>query len=483
MPDVKIKQKEKSNIPIKKFDRKAVYKTKLKDNLVNIKERSSTNENEDNNPNNYSINRISRETKIATDKIINNFDKCGRKATRETVQNIKKGTQKIKQEIEKRTVKQAEKTAKQSIKTAQKTIKKAEQTGKVTYKTTKKTIKGAYKTGKKTAKTTVKGAKKAYQVTKATAKATAKGIKLAIKATIATIKAIIAGTKALISAIIAGGWVAVVIIVVICLIALICSSIFGIFFSSEKGVSNKTMSSVISEINVEFTNKITDIQKNNEHDEYEINSNRAEWKDILCVYAVLVTNGDERADVITLDENKINKLKSIFWEMNIITSKVEEKEKEIETTDDKGNTKTEKIKRKVLYIEIQNKTVEEMIQKYNFNSKQIEQIAELQKEEYNYMWSYVLYGSSAGSDYIVQVALAQVGNVGGQPYWSWYGFNSRVEWCACFVSWCANECGYIESGTIPKFAGCESEGVAWFKTCGLWQEQGYTPKARRYHIF
>ena len=483
MPNVKIKQKEKNKMPIKKLDRKTIYKTKLKNNLISIKEKTSTNESEDNSPNNYSINRISKETRIVADKTINKLNQYGKNATRETAQNIKKGTQKIKQRIEKRSIKQAEKTAKQNIKTVQKTIKKAEQTGKTTYKTTKKTIKGVYKTGKRTAKATVKGAKKTYQVAKATAKATSKGIKLAVKATITTLKAIIATAKTIIAAIIAGGWVAVIIIIVICLIALVCSSIFGIFFSSEDGVGTKTMSSVISEINIEFTNKITDIQKENEHDEYEIKSNRAEWKDILCVYTVLISNGDEATDVITLDDNKINKLKSVFWEMNLITSKVETQEKEIETTDDKGNTKKEKVKRKILYIDIQKKSVEEMIIKYDFKSKQIEQLAELQKDEYNYMWSYVLYGSSAGSNDIVQVALAQVGNIGGQPYWSWYGFNERVEWCACFVSWCANECGYIESGVIPKFAGCESEGVSWFKTCGLWQEQGYTPKARRHYIF
>ena len=71
----------------------------------------------------------------------------------------------------------------------------------------------------------------------------------------------------------------------------------------------------------------------------------------------------------------------------------------------------------------------------------------------------------------------------GQIYWSWYGFESRVEWCACFVSWCAEQCGYISAGIIPKFASCEAEGVAWFKACGLWQESGYSPKARRYYIF
>ena len=87
----------------------------------------------------------------------------------------------------------------------------------------------------------------------------------------------------------------------------------------------------------------------------------------------------------------------------------------------------------------------------------------------------LLYNTSENSD-IVTVALSQVGNVGGEPYWSWYGFKERVEWCACFVSYCANECGYIEKGIIPKFAGCELEGVSWFKTKKLWQDGGVIPR-------
>ena len=120
--------------------------------------------------------------------------------------------------------------------------------------------------------------------------------------------------------------------------------------------------------------------------------------------------------------------------------KTNNKEKEIEITDDKGNKKIEKVTRKVLYIDITSKSVDEMINIHNLNEKQKKQLAELQKTEYNSMWSNVLYGSSAGSTDIVQVAFSQIGNVGGQPFWSWYGFDSRVEWCACFVSWCANEC-------------------------------------------
>ena len=93
-----------------------------------------------------------------------------------------------------------------------------------------------------------------------------------------------------------------------------------IFFSSEDEVGDKTMSSAISELNNEFTDKIIDIQSNNEHDEYKINGNRAEWEDILSIYTVYISNGNEETDVITLNDDKINKLKSIFWEMNTITS-------------------------------------------------------------------------------------------------------------------------------------------------------------------
>ena len=309
-------------------------------------------ENEDNSPSEYGINKITEKTNISFNRGINNFNRYGKKSIKTTKQNIQKASQKIKQ-----------KTAKNKIKTTKGTIKNANRT----IKTTKQTGKVAYKTTKQTAKTAVKGAKKTYQVAKATTKATIKGIKVGVKATITTLKAIIAGTKALIAFLVAGGWVAALIVIVICLIAFICSSVFGIFFSSENGVGDKTMSSVIREINIDFTNKITDIQKTNEHDDYEIKSNRAEWKDVLSVYSVIVSNGEETTDVITLNDNKINQLKTIFWEMNIINSSVKEQEKEIETTDENGNTKIVKVKRKVLYIDIQSRSVEEMIQRYNFN--------------------------------------------------------------------------------------------------------------------
>ena len=92
---------------------------------------------------------------------------------------------------------------------------------------------------------------------------------------------------------------------------------------------------------------------------------------------------------------------------------------------------------------------------------------------------YYPYGrafTGGGNQAIVEVALTQLGNEGGQPYWSWYGFEGRVEWCACFVSWCANECGYIDTGVIPKFAGCVL-GSQWFMDRGQWQDGSFEPSA------
>ena len=78
-------------------------------------------------------------------------------------------------------------------------------------------------------------------------------------------------------------------------------------------------------------------------------------------------------------------------------------------------------------------------------------------------------GTRPGNQAVVDIAKSQAGNVGGQPYWSWYGFNSRVEWCACFVSWCYGQMGLSE----PRFAGCQSQGVPWFQSHGQWGARGY----------
>lgn len=439
MKNIKIKENRKGTI--KTIDKGLISTQKLKDNLISIKDKTKEKyENNYNSGEEYATEKITQTMSNMPNNIYR-VNQVGKNNFRKTKDNIYKIKDKIHNYKRKSTIKQRMK----NISKIRKNIKN----------NTKRTM----KTAKTTAKVTVKTTQKVTKAIKATAKATATAIKVTVKATIATVKAIILGIKALIAAIAAGGWVVVVIILVICLIAFLCSSIYGVFFSSENE-SGTNMSSVISELNDEFMKKITDIQNSTEHNEYEIDSNRAEWKNILAIYVAKVSNGDDEVELMTLDDKRVQTLKDVFWDMNNISSKTE-------TKDDKT----------ILYIEVTSKTIEEMMNKYNFTEKQRQQVEELLKDEYASLWNSVIYGTSSGSQDIVQVAKQQIGNVGGQPYWSWYGFSSRVEWCACFVSWCADQCGYIDAGIIPKFANCQNEGVVWFKTVGLWKEAGYVPKS------
>ena len=372
---------------------------------------------------------------------------------------------------------------KSTVKTAEKGIKTAQTTSKAAIKTTEQTAKAT----KAAAKTSVKTAQKAAQAAKATAKATAHAIKAAVKATIAAIKAIIAGTKALIAAIMAGGWIAVAVILIICLIGLLVGSVFGIFFSGEDSGNGMTMQTVVREINADYDSRLDEIINGTSHNVLEMSGSRAVWKEVLAVYSVkTTTDPDNPQEVATMDDNKKQLLKDIFWEMNEISSRTESKtETQITESDDgHGNiVETETtVTQTYLYITMSHKTAEEMADRYGFNEEQRQQLSELLAEENNSLWSAVLYGITIGDGEIVTVALSQVGNAGGEPYWSWYGFDGRVEWCACFVSWCADQCGYIDSGVIPKFAGCVN-GSQWFKDRGQWQEVGFTPEAGQIIFF
>lgn len=163
--------------------------------------------------------------------------------------------------------------------------------------------------------------------------------------------------------------------------------------------------------------------------------------------------------------------------MNSIESAVEQREvTEIVLTYAEDGTPVESqetVTRSTLRITLVRKAADEAADFWRFTAEQREILSELCAQENAKLWQMVLHGA-AGSGDIVEVALSQVGNVGGAPYWSWYGFSSRVEWCACFVSWCANESGYIEAGAIPKFSYCPS-GVQWFRDAGLWLPGGSEP--------
>ena len=487
MADIKTKDNAKGTI--RTIDKAAVATQRMKQAYIATKEKAERSVNANSSSaEEYASDKL----ESGIDEVFHDgayaFDKAGRKGletTKENIRTAKDGIQRFKQQRAEqslrkqasqntssaiKTVDKAEKTIKQSAtssgkktikfagkeatKTAQKSVKTAEQTAKTAIKTSQQAAKAA----QKTAQATVKASQKAAQAAKATAKATAATIKAAAKATIAAVKAIIAAVKGLIAAIAAGGWVAVVVIIVLCLVALIAGSVFGIFFSGEDSGTGMSMQTVVQEINQEYDDRLEQEKNSVSYDVLEMSGSRAVWKDVLAVYSVKVnTDPDNPMEVATVDETKKQLLSDIFWEMNDISSRTETKtHTEIEESDDgHGNiVQTETtVTETFLYITVSHKTVDEMAAMYGFNQEQKEYLAELLKDENNQLWSQVLYGIGYSDDQIVTVALSQVGNVGGQPYWSWYGFDSRVEWCACFVSWCANECGYIDAGIIPKYAG------------------------------
>lgn len=365
--------------------------------------------------------------------------------------------------------------AKGTVKSTEKAVKTAEKTSKAAIKTAEATAKAT----QKAAEATAKAAQKAAEIARQTAILAYKAAVAAAKAIAAAVKAIIAAVEKLIAAIAAGGWVAVVVVVVICLVALIVGSCFGIFFSSEdKNDGSQTMREVVVEINQDYQSQLDTIKANNPYDDLEMSGSRAVWPEVLSVYAVkTTTDPDNPQEVASITEEKKQLLTDIFWEMNDISYRTETdtETKIIESDDGNGNIleETVEVTKTTLYITVSHKTAEQMSDQYRFNDDQDSQLEELLNVD-NSMWLAVLYGIYGSDDMIVQVALSQIGNVGGEPYWSWYGFGSRVEWCACFVSWCANQCGYIDTGVIPKYAGCVN-GVQWFKDRGQWADNSVEP--------
>ena len=506
MPDIKTRDAVKKTVKV--IDKSVVAAERMKNAYIRTKDKAEHGIfAAESSPEEYAADRTLTGTETAAHEAVHGLDKVGRKGVKNAKENISKAkdyfqrrrtdlpkkqaqdamrrvrrsadaTQKTIKTVDRsgKTIKQtAKSTGKAAVKTTQKTIKTAEQTARTTIKTTQ----AAAKTAQKTAQATAKAAKTAAQTACATAKATAAGIKAAVKATTAAVKAIIAGTKALIAAIAAGGWVAVVIILAICVIGLIVGSCFGIFFSGEDSGTGQTMRQAVQEINADYQSQIDTTRANLTYDELEMSGSRAVWPEVLAVYAVkATTDPDDPQEVATVDDSKKAILKDIFWRMNEISSRTESKTEEVitETDDGHGNiveTATT-VTRTYLYITVSHKTAEEMADNFNFTADQRKQLSELLDEENRRLWSAVLYGIYSGDDAIVKAALSQVGNAGGEPYWSWYGFNSRVEWCACFVSWCFNECGYLDTGTAPKFAGCVG-GVEWFRSREQWADNTIEP--------
>ena len=532
MADIKTRDAVKGTI--KTIDKAAIASERMKSAYVGIKEKAEQGYYADeNSATEYAADRISYAADRVKDEGIHQFNKQGQKAVKTTQENIGKAKDKISDFKQSRAVKAAEQkvaqnmseqyglqirhgaasrssatdvsqtaksqliktrqqgqkmikttarnaekavkvTAKGTVKTTEKGIKTAQATSKAAIKTTETSV----KTAQAAAKAAVKTAQKAAQVAKATAKATAEATKATVRATIAAVKAIIAGTKALISALIAGGWIAVVIILIVVLLG--CAvSLFG------GGSGSNAYTPVSAEVEA-YEPLIQKYAKQYGVPEY-----------VELIKAVMMQeSGGRGLDPMQAAEGSFNT--RYPHEPNGI--------KDPEYSIECG---VQELKAALISAEVENpidmEHIKFALQGYNFGNGYISwaktnyggysyanavefstmQASRLGWDSYGdtqypaHVLRYYPYGrafTSGGNQAIVEVALTQLGNEGGQPYWSWYGFEGRVEWCACFVSWCADQCGYIESGIIPKFAGCV-DGANWFKGNGQWQDRNYEPQA------
>ena len=374
------------------------------------------------------------------------------------------------------TIKQAPK----DIKTVGTTVKKGTESVGNSIKTAQNMIKTARASAQATATSAnnlVQTAKVSYEGAKVVARATIEAVKATVQAIATAIKT---GAEGLAELVAAGGGYVLLALIVIIIAFVIVFNVFGIFFPETDADSSQTsLTMAMMEINGEYNKQIDEIKKDNFTDNVEISGARANWIDVFSVYAVKVAFDDDNAqDVVTMDEEKLKILKEIFWDMNEISFTEEYKTVNVITETDDGNgniieTITQE-NQTFLYITVSHRSAEEMAREYNFSNNQLEVLTEFLSETNKSLWQSVLYGTNIGDTYIVDVASSQVGNVGGEPYWRGYGFTSRVEWCACFVSWCANECGYIETGVIPKYASCRN-GVRWFQERNLWQDSSFVP--------
>ena len=532
MADIKTRDAVKGTI--KTIDKATIASERMKSAYVGIKDKAEQGYYADeNSATEYAADRISFAADRVKDEGIHQFNKQGQKAVKTTQDNIGKAKDKITDFKQSRAVKAAEQKAAQNMSeqhglqirhgvasrsaapdvsqtaksqliktrqqgqkmiktTARNTEKAVKATAKGTVKTTEKGIKTAQATSKAAIKTTetsvktaqvaarasAKTAQKAAQAAKVTAKATAEATKATVRATIAAVKAIIAGTKALISAIIAGGWIAVVIILIVVLLG--CAvSLFG------GGSGSNAYTPVSAEVEA-YEPLIQKYAKQYGVPEY-----------VELIKAVMMQeSGGRGLDPMQAAEGSFN-------------TRYPHEPNGIQDPEYSIQCGVQELKAALISAEVENpidmERIKLALQGYNFGNGYISwaktnyggysyanavefstmQAARLGWDSYGdtqypaHVLRYYPYGrafTSGGNQVIVEVALTQLGNEGGQPYWSWYGFDGRVEWCACFVSWCADQCGYLDSGIVPKFAGCV-DGANWFKGNGQWQDRNYEPTA------
>lgn len=273
------------------------------------------------------------------------------------------------------------------------TVRRSAKTAQTSRTATQNTATAAQKTGK----AAPSAAQKMAQAVRTGTQTAAKGAKALLNAVTEAVKATVAAAKSLGAAIAAGGWVAVVIVLLICLIGFVAGSCYGIFFSTEtdEGIS---VAQAVEQLNGEYEERLKEIECTVPHDRLETISNDGDlsihWPEVLSVFAAYVSGAEDGEPVMVLDAALLEKLKNIFWQMNDVqyATRTETHEEEVTTIDNNGNevTTIQTVSEVILTISITHKTAAEMAQKYHFSSRQKEYLKLMLQPENQEMWEFLI---------------------------------------------------------------------------------------------
>ena len=335
-----------------------------------------------------------KEERIARMAVVG-ANKVGRWGVKETRKNIHKWRNRPRKPKPNPNLKQLPSPQRPMLEAPKKGIKTASKAPKKTVKGTKTAVKGAKTTAKATVKGTkaaVKGTVKAAQLIKKAAIATVKFVKVAVKAIIAAAKATVAAIKGIIAAIVAGGWVAVLIIVIIVIVALVVGSVYAIFVPAED--SEITIYSVKTDLEREYHQRQAELIANCQYDILNYEGDIAAWDEMIAVYAVKLNLGDEPQEVATFDEDKAAELKTIFWDMNSISLRTESRTTTVTRYETNADGELVEVQEDVtmiiLTVVTDSMSADEISDEYGFSAKQDTMLAELLRSENDELWAGIL---------------------------------------------------------------------------------------------
>lgn len=453
-----IRMKPKTDKP-KVLDRATRLPQHMKNTLVNSRDKAKEIDSKDahNTPENYATDQVSGKAYDFTQK-------AAHQTFNTSKQFANRSRQALKKQFQQSASKAGRKSAKQAMKGTIKTIDKSVKTAKHTLKATTRTIKTSAQAAKTAARTTQTTAKLSIRAAQAAAKAAATAIKLLAKAAAAAVKAVAVAVKSLVAAIAAGGWVVLVMVIIVGAILFIVNSAFGLFYSNEETGEDNTMpmSQVIAEISGDFNvyvdHQVADASAGHDNvavvydggidgDSDSVNN----WVDVLGIYAVKTSmNQTEPTEVATVTAEKKQMLKDIYWEMNTVSTKMET----VEETD-LDDEDAEPIEKTIVHVIISSESYSDAADRYGFSDEQNEMLEEMMVPEYHYMFVALIgidcYGgmtapeleairnslpNDIGGD-IVRYALTRLGD----PYsMDKRGQGSYVD-CSYLVRWAYQQAG------------------------------------------